>query len=338
MMMQQADFSVDRARTPWNPPALYVPYEPRECVRIGAGLQGMLTVPGAKKELLIPLPPLIDGTVYYAAVTRVDRQVRTVQFRMEAMPSGSWAMRIRPIRVSDAVRDRYRSITFVSDQLQEVDGERLFWRVMRKSWEKAYDAVSVLNPQHVVLGGGAFGYDDRPVEGWTQALTPLVHQAVYNPPLGARIEIALHELRVPGGKTETLVVFDRLNKDHAVALIRTGTVINAVDLQFATYPVRTMWQRRAIFPPHINAFFPGVQFTSAQLSDAEKDALIQQPVLRHYATIVDGYVNDYVHTPRLTALAMSLHPRLSGGAGIGRLDREIIVLIAKLMMVRDQVV
>jgi hypothetical protein len=330
--MQEAEFSVDRARNPWNRPALFAPYEPTDCERIKMGLQMMMTVAGAKKALLVPLVPLADGTVYFAAITRADRVVRTVQFRMELMPGGDGVMRIRPIQVSAAVRAEYPHITFVSDQLQEVDSERLFWRAMRKSWERVYDMVSLSNPQHSLLGGGTFGYDNRPVEGWTQALTPLIHQAVYNRRFESQIEIALHELRVPGGGTTTMLVFDRLNTAHAVALIRTGTVINAVDLQVTTYPVRTITQRRAIFPPNINVFFPGVQFTSVQLSDAERDALIQEPVVRHYHALTDDYFVEHVHVPRRTALAMSLHPRLSSGAGIGGLVREVIVLIANMMI------
>jgi hypothetical protein len=330
--MQEAEFSVDHARIPWNRQAIFVKYNMSECARIKMGLEMMTTVPNTKKEILIALPPLANGTAYFVAVVRVDRTVRIVQFRMELMPGGEGIARVRPIQVSAAVQLEYPHITFVSDQFQEADSERLFWRVMRKSWERAYDVMSLSNPQHILMGGGTFGYDNRPVEGWAQALAPLVNQSVYNPGFNSRIEIALHELRVPGGGTTTLLVFDRLNKDHAVALIRTGTVINAVDLQMATYPVRIITQRRAIFPPHINVFFPEVQFTSVQLSDAERDALVQEPVARHHHALTNPYYVEHYRIPRLTALAMSLHPRLSTGVGLGGLDHEIIVLIAGMVV------
>jgi hypothetical protein len=336
--MQSNLFSIDRANRPWVDPYRYVPYDPVDSVRIEMGMQMTLTVADAKKRLLVPLVPLANGVVYYAAISRVERVVNTVQFRIELGEHGEVFARIRPIETPAGVRAAYPHIAFRSVQLDEVDIECLFWGVLRKDWRVVHDGVSLLNPQHGVVGiGPALTYDHRP-DAWTLAIDPTMLTA-YGRDFSARIELTLREMCAPrGGGLIRCMVFNLNNQSHSVAVVRTGEggamIINMVDIRVDIYPVYIVKQRRVLFSPNMQQLFPGgVEFRSVPLTDAEKHDLIQEPVHRHYATKTGGYLMEHYRIPRLTALAMGLHPRLSSacrGVGIGSLDREVLVLIASM--------
>jgi len=329
--MQTTEFAVDRAAIPWVMPRVYVNYGPIDSVRIEMGIKMMLTEPGAKKNLLIPLTPLANGVVYFAAITRNERSAGLAQYRLEATPTGMY-MRIRAIDVPDRVRADYPHITFTTNQLDEVDNQNLFWNILHKKCELMYDTISLSNPQHAVVGGMRLGYDVRS-DGWTQVPpTPDQFRAMYGNTMSRRVEISLREMCMPGAVRTSMMVYDLRSKDHSVALLRNGTTINIVDVMVRTYPQLVAFERVVIFHPNMLQMFPGFQFTSVRFTDAEKDTLFQKPVLDHYEALNSSYLMQHYRGPRLTALAMSLHPRLGKDAmgHIGCLGRDVLVIIARM--------
>jgi hypothetical protein len=322
--MQGISFSVDRSKHPWTGQRRYAQYGATDCARIEMGIKMMLTVPGAKKQLLVPLTPLSNGMVYYMALIRDERNLKMVQYRLEIDSTGVF-YRVRAVEVSGALAAEYPHITFRSDPFNMVDNNVLFWNVFRKEWETVYQTISLSNPQHVVSRAMGLSHDTRG-DAWTQPPSP-PSQVMYGLRFSNRIEITLREICGAVQSTAMMVRHDSDNC-HFIALIRNGSAINAVDVQVIFHPDMTILERMVVYSPNMVQLFPGFQFGSVQLTDAERYTLMQEPVLRHYQTKNERYFMENYRIPRLTALAMCLHIRLGVASRIGALDREVVVLIA----------
>ena len=322
--MQEISFSVNRSIRPWSGQRRYVQYSATDCVRIEMGIKMMLTVVGAKKQLLIPLTPLPDGRLYYMALIRDERTVKMVQYRLEINATGVF-YRVRAVEVSDGVKAEYPHITFRTERVDMFDNERLFWKVFGKAWETVYQTINLSNPQHVTTGVTSLSYDVRR-DTWTP---PPAQRLVmtYGIMLLDRINITLREI-CGAAQSSAMMVRHGDDNRHFIALIRNGSLINAVDVQVIFYPDMTFSEHMIVYPANMVQLFPGFQFQSIQLTDAEKNTLVQEPVLRHYQTKNERYFMENYRIPRLTALAMCFHDRLGATSGIGALDREVVVLIA----------
>ena len=324
--------SVDRSVRPWTGRPMYAPYSSIDSGRIEVGIQMMLSEPGAKKTLLIPLTPLANGMVYYASAIREERTLKLAQFRLDFTATGVH-MRVRSIEVSDGVKAAYPHITFENDHIDQTDSDRLFWSVLHKHCESVYASISLTNSRYMVVGGMGMGlgYDIRN-DGWNQPLVPAVH-SMYGPRYIERIEIALRDVCAPGADpTKTLLLNDFHSTRHRMAVIRNGPSVNLVDINVVFYPQLNVFERQVIVTPGLALLFPGFQFGSARLTDADTQALFQEPVLAHYRALNERYLMQHYRVPRLTALAMCLTPRLCDpeAGGIASLPRETLMLIASL--------
>lgn len=322
--MQEISFSVARSNRTWTGQRRYVQYGATDCARIEMGLKMMLTVVGAKKQLLVQLIPLPDGTVNYMALIREERTVKIVQYRPE-INALDVLYRVRAVEVSDGVKAEYPHITFRTERVDMFENEMLFWKVFGKAWETVYQTISLSNPQHVTAGITNLSYDTRR-DTWTP---PPAQRLVmtYGIMLLDRINITLREI-CGAAQSSAMMVRHGGDNRHFVALIRNGSLINAVDVQVIFYPDMTFSEHMIVYPANMVQLFPGFQFQSVQLTVAEKNTLVQEPVMRHYQTKNERYFMENYRIPRLTALAMCLHVRLGADSGIGALDREVMVLIA----------
>jgi hypothetical protein len=323
--MQTSEFSVCLFHRPWVVPRTYVNYNPFDSARIEAGFRAMLTIPGTKKVLLVPLAPLANGLQFYVAIMRDwndERRFKVSQFRLEMRPTGMFICS-RPINIPDTFRAAYPHISFTTELLDTVDSKHLFWKAHRKQSEMEYDMISLSNPQHIAFGGMGLGYDFR-IDGWTQPPSPL-HHHVYGRVISTRMEIALHE--VCRSVRTALMVY--VYGHRFIAILRNGNVINLVDVNVVQYPEVKAFEHMVIFHPQMALMFPGFQFTSARFTDADKQVVFQEPVLKHYQAL-----NDKHHRhPRAIAMGMSLHPRLGGAAAnhIGSLRGDVLTTIANMM-------
>ena len=146
--------------------------------------------------------------------------------------------------------------------------------------------------------------------------------------MSSRMDIALREMS--RGVRTVLLVYEPNNNDHFIAILRNGTTFNIVDPDVVTYPQVVAFEHMVIFHPQMAQMFPGFQFTSTRFTNADKIAIFQEPVLQHYQALSD----KHYRCQRLTAVAMSLHPRLGSAMmnRIGSLGRDILVGIANMML------
>ncbi len=123
--------------------------------------------------------------------------------------------------------------------------------------------------------------------------------------MASRMEIALRE--VCGGVRTVLLVPNPDFDFHFMVVLRNGTAINLVDVHVV--PQIFLFEHMVIFHPQMALMFPGFQFTSIPLTDAEKQVVFQAPVLQCYQAMSDMHNDKHNLTLRATAVAMSLHPR-----------------------------
>jgi hypothetical protein len=322
--MQTSEFSVCLAARPWAIPRVYVDYSQADSGRIEAGIRAMLTEPGAKKTLLIPLGPLPNGMRFYVAVIRDwsdERWLKVSQYRLEMLPDGM-VIRTKAVETPDTFRAAFPHVRFTTERVDTVDSKHLFWKAHRKQSELEYVMISLSNPQHGVAGGMGLGYDIR-TDGWTRPAT-LLHHHVYGRAISTRMEIALHEM-CQGVRT-ALVVY--LTGSRFIAILRNGTSINLVDVNVVSYPAVKAFEHMVIFQPQMAQIFPGFQFTSTRFTDAEKQVVFQAPALKHYQALNDKHYRN----SRTTAMGMSLHPRLGSSAAnhIGCLGSDVLIKIANM--------
>jgi hypothetical protein len=216
---------------------------------------------------------------------------------------------MRALETPETVRAAFPHIRFTVGCLGRVDNQRLFWNVLREQSELVYATIT----QHIVVGGMGLGYD-------------ILARSMYGMAMASRVEIAFRE--VCGGVRTVLLVYDPEDEHHFMAILRNGTTIKLVDVQVV--PQIVPFERMVIFQPQMAQMFPGFQFTSTCFTDAEKEVVYLAPVLQHYQILNDTH---YRH-PQLTAVAMSLHPRLGSAVAnhIGSLGCDVLAKIANMML------
>jgi hypothetical protein len=339
-------FLFDNGLNPWVQPPVYVPYSENDSRRIECGLREMLSLGEGgrfpKKALLVPLAPLRGDIVYCVAITREDRVINIVQYRPEFFPgAGDGAERVRSIQVSANVQASYPHITFISSSpsLSPHRGRDVFWNSLRDTWNLGCEKISIFNPTPIPDVGGdtlryrsaghGFGVANQQVAGFE-----IAYDAVFD----GRIKIVLRQMCAPLGLS-TMVVYETPDGDggHSVAMIRRGTdsLVNVVDCLSSVGGERfSITERMVIFPPVMTQLFPGFEFESVQLTDAEKLILFREPVLDRYRAASDARVFKHYHAPRRVALAWALHARVvrQGTCAISRFSRELVIRIANMAL------
>jgi hypothetical protein len=310
-----------------------VEFIPADAELIFHGINFILS-PGQKPKVLIPLSPTADGVVRYVAMFRNERELNILQFEV-GFDEDDVEHRTKKVLVPRSTITMNPHIVFLPTQLDVVDCDRVFWSALRKTWEAAFNALNLNNPQYVMTGGLYVGCFLRQDEWVLPSHNTDPHTLMFGKFMRNRVELSL---RVVCGTTSTTINFmvhDSKTKSHFVALIRSGATINMVDVRFIPYPDPIISERRMVFPLDMTQRFPGFQFTSTRLTDAEKDELIQQPVRRYYRTLTDDFFQEQkTRILKLVALAMGLHARIGGGSMIARLHRDVVVMIANKIRVQ----
>jgi hypothetical protein len=262
---------------------VYVDYSPSDSARIEAGVRAILTEPGAKKAILIPLTPLPNGIQYLAAAIRNssdERCVNMVEYQLDMLPVTPKGM--RAIETPDTVLAAFPHIRFTAGHRGRVNSKPLFWDILSELSELAYDTISLSNPPHMVVGGMGLGYDIY-ANSWY--IRGAVDKRMYKTDMASRVEIALRE--VCGGVRTVLLVPNPEFDFHFMVILRNDTTINLVEVHVA--PQRDLFELELeiIFQPQMALMFPGFQFTSVRLTDAEKQEVFQAPVLQYYQAMSD---------------------------------------------------
>ena len=281
--MQTSQYSVDQSPRPWEMVRVFVDYSPSDSARIEAGVRAILTEPGAKKAILIPLTPLPNGIQYLAAAIRNssdERCVNMVEYQLDMLPVTPKGM--RAIETPDTVLAAFPHIRFTAGHRGRVNSKPLFWDILSELSELAYDTISLSNPPHMVVGGMGLGYDIY-ANSWY--IRGAVDKRMYKTDMASRVEIALRE--VCGGVRTVLLVPNPEFDFHFMVILRNDTAINLVEVHVA--PQRDLFELELeiIFQPQMALMFPGFQFTSVRLTDAEKQEVFQAPVLQYYQAMSD---------------------------------------------------
>ena len=120
--MQTSQYSVDQSPRPWVEPHVYVDYSPTDSARIEAGVRAMLTEPGSKKAILIPLTPLSNGVQIYTAAVRCLSDRRCVNMmQYQFLPFTA----TRAIETPKTIRDAFPHFRFTAKPLGVQDNQRL---------------------------------------------------------------------------------------------------------------------------------------------------------------------------------------------------------------------
>ena len=335
-------FLVDRVLRPWNNAPLLEAYSREDSDLIEEGIKYMLA--SGERQWLVLLTPLANGTMYYVAIFRNGGSLNLVQFRIQIMPTGM-KTRFRAVQVPDRVRMLY-GIGFTSDAISQDDDTAVFWDVHHDCWASVFRAI---RDSRLVLAGLEslkLGYNLDRFSGWKHPrhfdLCTLYGMDITN-----QMKIALRGLCSPDAAS-TLMVCDPFYNRHFVAFlarrnsVRVVEEIKVVDIEVEFGELHgernTMaWERKVAFPPDMGNLFPNIRFESERLTDAEKHVLFQEPVLRYYQ---GGY--DRYYGPRLLALAMGMHERLSKpddtpgvalpDVRLRNLDSELVAKIAALAL------
>ena len=281
--MQTSQYSVDQSPRPWEMVRVFVDYSPSDSARIEAGVRAILTEPGAKKAILIPLTPLPNGIQYLAAAIRNssdERCVNMVEYQLDMLPVTPKGM--RAIETPDTVLAVFPHISFTAGHRGRMNSKPLFWDILSERSKLAYDTISLSNPPHMVVGGMGLGYDIY-ANSWY--IRGAVDKRMYKTDMASRVEIALREV-CRGVRTVLLVPSPEFDF-HFMVILRNDTTINLVEVHVA--PQRDLFELELeiIFQPQMALMFPGFQFTSVRLTDADKQEVFQAPVLQYYQAMSD---------------------------------------------------
>jgi hypothetical protein len=254
---------------------------------------------GKMKHFLIPL--LLNGQQYFVAVLQSGRDVNIVQCGIECTGRRLFN-RVLQVGVPEYMKKKSPHLTFQSLQLSVQDVESLFWGVLQKCWIAAYDAVSLNHPEYVATGM-VFAYEPRHY-GWLLP-PPLPGGAVqHGVQSNERIEIFLRWACSDPADRSVLIPTTE-GRHTYMAIIQKGIVFNLVDVKFTPYAVLSYTERNVF---HTQG---GIQIRSVRLNEAEKHALIQEPMSRYFQTKKSDYTSRYYHPPRMIVFAMSLVTRLN---------------------------
>ena len=300
-------FSVSQSATQME----FREFDPADCLRIQIGIDAMLTVPGFKQHLVVPL----TNAATHVVLVRDDRRFNVLQ-----CGTGT-----RSVRVHDNVKAVYPHIEFRSREITYSDYEKMFWNVLSKSCRLTYDGFSLYGVQkHVVDGQLILGFSTRP-DCWNRPITvQSVYYIEYAQSMGDRLKRSIDALCNGETPSTKIVISDSRMNSHFVALSLEGSQINIVDIKL--HISTTVVQRLVMFPSDFGQRFPGFQFKSVQLSDAESNELIVKPIERRFWTLT----KDFYTVHKRIAFAMGMHARLGQKSVVMGLNLELAAKIAHL--------
>jgi len=217
--------------------------------------------------------------------------VNAVQFRVDFSPTGKYTVRERPVLIPDSLKLLFPHLSFASARLSTPDFTALFWDALRVEILKRGDGLLTKVPYHAIFLPDVFYYGGRTCfedTVYTLVLTNWFEDDAFKNMLSA----ALLEATVrPAKQFSLLLPYDgeeveqRINRRKYVGVMREAgsTDINVVVLD------GNMKQYKMVFftgfpriPVTVIPQLPGFNLISRRLTEADKDELMQKPVLLHW--------------------------------------------------------
>ena len=317
-MQAEDNWGCDASVFPWKPtPGVISVYKADIRERLDVALEGVIK---GGKPLLVPFHDQHYAMMYVLGLAgplfpTPKIEFNIVQFRMEFAIDRSYVSKhFLPIHIPASVRVGYPQIEFVSREPTNEIVLKMFWDSLITASMNAFQCDKFIffgknEPRQI------FGFDSD--NGFVR----------FEAASEERIGAALHE--VCTGKQLTVMVPVLETPGVYVALVRLrDTAVSACSLRFNYYHIS---KKRFVFPPGLHQMYPGIQFRSGYPSEAYMHALVQQPIKDYHWTLWKEVEGKFYLPPRLTALAMSFHPRLGNGAPISGLGKDIFILIASML-------
>ena len=334
----QTAFAYNASENPWNGAMVEILYSAEECLRIEAAIDHMMKDKECKEPyVLVPLR-LITAAVpiqYYVAITRFSRRFNLVQFRVEITDNRAPA-RTRPVTVPDHVRAKYPHIEFIHVDLQNLKAEDcFFWGRLAEHWTNVASTISLENPQYPSRGL-ILGYDWRGDDAWTAPDGGNFpgNTFPFRRNTGELIRTSIEEI-VTSGRAITMMVPNQLEDNSYLVLIRDDVSVNlnqrVVKMVYISITNHTILESMPYLPQNMAQAYPGWEFRKEKLTPMEKHILIQEPVREHHVKKMKAIIREYHSEPRIQALRLSLHPRLSGTPGIGIIGKELMGVVVGML-------
>ena len=284
-------------------------------------------------DVLIPAPlvaapnPVVIPRSYFVGINRESGLCIVIRrYSVEIVQNGDVFYQHREIKIPESVKCRYPGFTLESQCMLNTILRRLFWNVLFDRWGRKCDSIVMNNPlvQPAVQEGGGFSL--------LAADTAYVQMVLQGGLMVDKPKIA--SMMVPTG------TFD--NGAHGqgfVVLSRpdpAAMVVNAVYITAPTAALSKMVQHnycRAVLNLELVYSDPQWRFPRVDLTAHELFNLVQLPVRKYYARLIQ---NDFLKQPvepRLRMLAKALHPKALGkGCGLGEVGKDIMARIVAFML------
>ena len=279
-------------------------------------------------DVLIPAPlvaapnPVVIPRSYFVGINRENgRCIMIRQYSVEIVQNGEVFYRHREIKIPACVNDRYPGIMLESECMLDALLRRLFWDVLFDRWGRQCDRIVLNNPlaqPPVQVGGGV---------SLLEADTAYVRVVLQGGLMVDKPRIA--SMMVPtGAHGEGFTVLSRPDP--------TAMAVNAVYIAVPTVAVSKMVQhnyRRTVSNLESVYSDPQWRFPRVDLTAHELFDLVQLPVRKYYARLIQ---NDFLKqpvVPRLRMLARALHPKAVGkGCALGEVGKDIMARIVAFVL------
>ena len=320
---------------PWGVDNAYEPYSVTDNRMIGEALSQMIAGKIRLNNILVPLELTKFGTQYYVYISREEfggRAFELSQVRNE-FNGRNTHIRERPVRVLGlGLQHELSHLTFGSTPIGADIFEKVFWNMLNEQSAKMFNTVSLSTNKHTPTHRLTFRSDSRTNGGWARypAPVPVVSAFPYDDKTMANIEIGFLAICSPESGPTSMMMIPLIDENRRyVAIRREGQVLTVSDVDFKEYGI--VDEAVFIFPREMETSFPGFQFASAKLTDAEKQVLVQKPVFDRYTEMFEPYVTRYRYNARM-ALLSCLHPRVVEKVKISILGVDLLKALAKMSL------
>ena len=314
----------------------YVTYDEEDARFISEAIR--MKIAGETKNILIPLKLTANGMQQYVYLRNAANlyEYTLTQVRCDLSRGGGMNSSImeRPVRVLGP-RLEDDEFAFDSAPIGRDMFRVVFWGILKEYWTKKFNTICISTNQHMPTTMMNFFWDVRMETGWDVYPAPVPqrfcigfngHGAMAN------IEIGFLAICLPeSGPTSKMMIpsLNYLKNQRYVAMRRAGNVLTVSVIDFNCFG--GFDETVFIFPGEMRTRFPGFQFASAKLTNAEQQDMVQKPVLDHYTQMFEPYVKRYRNSKRMAILSC-LHPRNAGRVKISILGPDLVRVLAKMIL------
>ena len=302
-------FAYNQSPEPWHGVPDFCPYSDDDNDRI---TKAVVCVCRAKEQSILVRVLEDYGSFYYVAVVRCDLRVNIVQFRMDFSAAGKYSLRERPVLVQNWTKRVFPRIEFDSGKLSVSDLAVLFWDPLRVESLAQCNSLSVKVPSPALFLPDVFYYGGR---NCFQAAVVFADANMFwfnDDGFRHMLSVSLMDaVARPAERFACVLPFDgdqieqRINHRKYVGIVRDGgsADINVVFFDgnmkqcrmvfFAAFPIVAVTEIQEL---------PGFNLVSRRLVGADKDNLLQWPVLMHWTRPANRI------EPVASSIALFAHP------------------------------